>query len=849
MKTILARASYRFLLQHPWQLALALLGVALGVAVVVSIDLAKTSALNAFDRATSAVVGKATHRIIGGPGGLNESLYVRLRVDQGIYPIKPVVEGYVKAQGTTLRLYGVDPFAELAFQTGWQRSLTSRSANGAAGITRLLTEPGTVLIGQATARRLQLKTGDALNILIGTQRRTAQVIGVLMPEDAVSRQSLHNLLIADIATAQELLGRVGRLDGIDLILAEDTKALPKIKAALPEGAELITTGAGSQSVRDMTRAFYTNLSALSMLSLLVGMFLIYNTMTFMVVQRRRLIGNLRVLGVTRRQVIQFMLMEAGIIGAVGSLAGIVLGIFLGHGMLDLLTRTLHNVYFVLPAARLDLSPLWLIKGGLLGFGATLLASAKPALEATRIAPIHALARSHLESRIHRLLWRSALIGLLAAGIGVSILWLSNKSLFLGFAGMLLIVLACALLTPGVTVLLTGFLRALFGRLFGLMGRLPARSVSASLSRTGVAIAALMIAIATVIGMELMAHSFRLSVLHWLQERMDADLYIYAPMADSAGSPSALNRALTRRIRQLPGVSAVGTVRRVRIKEASGMTQVNAYEMSPQSFAGFQWTQRAVEDVWQAFARQGWVIVSEPYAYHHNLQAGDTLRLRTDRGEHTFKIAAVYRDYNAGQGIVSMSRATYDRHWQDDAFSGIWVYVEPAAQLETLKQAIYGLSQPGQVFEVRSYRAIIEASMKIFDQAFVISEVLRWLAATVAFIGVFSALMALQLERTREFGTLRALGMTPRQLGALIFSETGLMGLIAGLLALPVGTLTGLMLIFVINRRSFGWGMELAVNPAIFGQGLLLAIVAALLAGLYPAWRMANTRPAEALRAE
>jgi putative ABC transport system permease protein len=211
------------------------------------------------------------------------------------------------------------------------------------------------------------------------------------------------------------------------------------------------------------------------------------------------------------------------------------------------------------------------------------------------------------------------------------------------------------------------------------------------------------------------------------------------------------------------------------------------------------------------------------------------------------VAGVYRNYSSDRGVTTLHRRTYQHYWSDRGFSGIGVYTDPGVNLEQLRQTL--LKQATQEIQITTHRALRELSLEIFDRTFTITQVVRLLAGLVAFVGIFSALMALQLERTKELGILRALGLLPRQVRQLITAQTGLMGLVCGLVALPVGILTAVGLVYVINRRSFGWSMEFLISPTLLFQGVLLALAAALLAGFYPAWRMARIPPAEGLREE
>lgn len=849
MTPLLRRAIWRTLAHHPWQVALALLGIALGVAVVVAIDLANVSAHRAFTLATESVVGRATHWIVGGPNGLPEKVYVRLRLAHGMRSSAPIVQGTVYLPGESgkpLRLLGVDPFAEQPFR-GY---LGEVGADTQVDITALLTQPRTVTLEKTAARQLGLKKGDKLTVRVGTRLITVTIAGIFEGRTALAREGLNDLLIADIATAQELLNQIGRLSRIDLILPSDaieSGLLTWLESLLPPGAEIIAASARSQSVAEMTRAFQFNLTALSSLALLVGSFIVYNTVTFLWLQRRRLIGLLRAIGVTRRQLFMLLLMESLGLGVLGAVAGILLGIGLGEGLIGLVSRTINDLYFAVQIRDVSISLETLAKGIMLGLGITLAATLAPAQEATRVPPGTALRRSPLETQTRRWLKRAALAGgslLIGGGI---LLLIPSKSVWLGFAGLTGLQVGCALLAPVLGTFLLDFSRPLLGRGFGILGHLASRGIVASLSRTGVAMAALTLAVSATIGIGIMIDSFRFSVSQWLSTALQADIYVSIPGAEPGPASSFLGPDLIRRIAVTPGVAAISTTRRIRLEDNDGFTDIVVLQPAPQSLASFQFTEGDPEKAWHAFTQKGAVLISESYAYHHNLSLGSTLRLRTDQGPRVFTVAGVYLSYGSDRGVITLHRRTYARYWSDSGVSGISVYALPNMDLDLLRQTL--LQQAEQQVQISTHRALRELSLQIFDQTFAITEVVRLLAGLVAFAGIFSALMALQLERTKEFGILRAIGLSPRQLGWLVTSQTGLIGLVCGLLALPMGILTAVGLVYVINRRSFGWSMEFLISPGILLEGILLALAAALLAGLYPAWRMARTVPAEGLREE
>lgn len=842
---ILWRATLRGLGRRPLLLLFALLGVALGVAVVVAIDLANTSAERAFRLSARALAGRATHQAVGGPDGLDESVYRRLRLEAGVRESAPAVEGYAavpSSPGLTLRVLGVDPLAEAPFRA----YVPSPGEGGDLG--RLLTEPGACLLLPATARRLGLRPGDTLAVEIAGRPRRLVLAGVLEPTEAVAARALENLAVVDIATAQELFGTLGRLSRIDLAVPggrEGGETLARVRAILPPGATVVPADSRGETMARMTRAFQLNLTALSLLALVVGAFLIYNTLSFSVLRRRELFGALRTLGATRRQLFLLILGEAALVGAAGTLLGLLLGLALGNGLLHLVTRTINDLYFVVEVRRLAISPWSLGKGVALGLGASLAAALAPAWEAAMTAPRTVLVRSAAESRARRLLPFVAAAGALLMLAGGVLLLFPGRSLVVAFAALFALLAGYALLVPGAALLLLRLLQPIAGLLFGLLGRMATRALAASLSRTGVAAAALVVAVSATIGVGVMIGSFRLTLVQWLEDYLRADLYVAAAGPPGARPPIA--PAIVERLSALPGAALVTRARHVTLESAEEPTDLFVVDLPAAGFAGYRFRDGNPAEIRRRLLESPAVIVSEPYAYRHRLRRGEPVRLRTDAGEREFTVAGVFTDYSTDRGRVVMSRSLFELFWRDRAVDALGIYLLPGEDVGKAVAAAQRAIGGEQMLTVYSNADLRQASLATFDRTFAITAVLRLLAVIIAFVGILNALMAMQIERARELAVLRANGLTPRQLWLLVSAETGLLGLLAGLLALPLGALQALVLIQVINRRSFGWTLQSAFEPAIFLQAMALALAAALLAGLYPAWRMARTPPALALR--
>jgi putative ABC transport system permease protein len=870
---LLWRAAWRQGARRPGQLALAVVGVALGVAVVVAVDLAAGSAGRAFELSARAVSGRATHQVVAGPAGLPDGLFVKLAVEAGV-TAAPIVEDWVvlarppgrpapaaaapRGRGGTFHLLGVDPFSE-----GPLRPYLAAAAPGArpADLSPLLLDSAACLLPAAAARELGLRAGDRFWVRAGGDLRPLRLAGTIEPAGAEAGSAFADLLVMDVAAAQELLGRQGRLDRIDLLLpataAPGAATAPRIAALLPPGAQLLPAAGRARAALEMTRGFRTNLTALSLLALLCGAFLIYNTMTFSVVQRRPLLGTLRALGVTRGQVLALVLGEAAALAALGTGLGLASGVLLARGLLRLVTRTLNDLYFVVAVRDLALEPASFFAGAAIGIGATLAAALAPALEAALTPPRAVLSRSLLEARLRRALPRATALGgglvllgglLLAAPAGPPGAG-GGRGLALAFGGLTAIAVGCALLAPAATVGLMRLLRAPLGALFGYRGRMAAGGVIASLSRTAVAIAALMVAVSVTVGIGVMIDSFRRTVVDWLGGSLQSDLYVSAPAGYGGFGGAPIAAELADRAAAVPGVAAVHRVRRVELASPSGPIRLLAVDADRRRFDGFELLEGDRESLWREVAQGGQAMVSEPYSRRHQVHAGGEVRLPTAAGERSFRVAGVYYDYSSDLGLVLISRRTYLRCWRDPLLSGFSLDLARGAGAGPTARLLRLALGPERPLVIRSRRALERLSLEIFDRTFLITGVLRLLAGLVAAIGVLAALTALELERAREIGVLRAAGVTPGQVWQLITAQTGLMGLAAGLMSLPVGLVLSAIMVYIVNRRSFGWTLRLEVSPAVLAEALLLAVAAALAAGLYPAWRMARIRPALALREE
>lgn len=843
--TSLFVSSWRFFKKHPWQLWMTLLSIALGSAVMIAVDLANNSARDSFTESVQTISGRMTHRIVSSnKHGIEEQFYTHLRTKLGYRKSAPIVEGDLIIQGEQYQLIGIDIFAEPLFSGGKAGSEDDFSVKTNT-FMQLLVKPNSVIVAHNSGERLGMQIDQPFELSVNGKRQSINPIG-FFPE--AQNAALDNFLLTDISTAQEILEKFGSLDRIDLILNDDeaSQLSANLSTRTPEDLTLKTLQNEKNALQQMTAAFRTNLTAMSLLAMLVGAFLVYNTMTFSVLQRRQQFAVERMLGVTGGQIFLHILIEAMVLGLIGSLLGIVLGVFLGQGLLVLITRTINDLYTAVDLNVLLLQPMLIIKGIGIALLTVFIATLAPAWEAAKVQPAIVNRSSELELHFNRLMPWLVIIGLFLVILSGVLLLSFERSLFGGFVALFLMVIGYSLWIPLFVSLL---LRLFSSKNANLLWSMATRGIQASLSRTNLAIIALAIAVSATVGVGIMITSFRSTVSDWLETTLQSDIFISANRNSSSSERGKLDEFWLEEIRQLSSIESISTGRTSKVTVDGVPTPVFVLNPGQHGHTGFKLLQGNLETAWKRYLTGEVVLVSEPFAYHHKLSVGDHFQLTGDANQNlNFEIGAIYQDYSATQGMLVMPPALYHKHWDDHSISSIGLMLEDGVNIKDVREQLSLMAKRSSgAVKIRSNKEVRDISLEVFDRTFAITNVLKLLVILVAFVGVFSALMALFIEKGREFAVLRATGLTPQQLTKMVLLQTGIIGLLAGLLALPLGWAMSEILINVINQRSFGWTMSRSFPPIIIVQALLLSIGAALLAGLYPVRRISQISISQGLR--
>ena len=856
-------------LQRPYRALLSIAGVALGVLASVGIGTANMQVLRSFEQGVTTVAGPATLEIAGHDLGVDESAITAVRAIEGVVSAAPVIEESVvvaqgEPRGQALQILGLDLLAEVGM-----RGFEIPQANTEVALEALLA-PDALYLGRQVAADWNLGVGSIVEVTAGGRLVRLRVVGLI--HNQAARSSLWDrLAIMDIAAAQLLFQSIGRLDRIELVTTPDRPLddiVASVRAVLPPHLVVQRPAQRTKQVENMVWAFQLNLSVMSWVGLLVGMFLIYNTIAFAVAQRRREIGIYRALGMTARRVAGLFLVEAGLLGLLGGLLGGLGGVWLARILVSLVSRTITDLYAPVASGGLTLSMdmlafMAVAKGVLLGTVVSMVGALGPSVEAGRTVTVRALAPGDYEST-HQL--RAGLCGwvslvlLVVAGL-CSLMGPVGDLPFFGYLATICLLGALSSLAPlciqavgmrhprqeSKTMMLGGSLRLI-----------AADQAARHPGRNAVTVSALMVGLSIMIGVAVMVRSFRDTVEIWVDETVMADL-IVAPQSwlqgKQAGQASrALPGTWRSTLSAIDGIAAVDTLREVYVDVAGQPVALVSRDLRLHAQRSrYLMLHGDSSAALQRAAETGGVLLSEVLANRLRLYDGDKVSITTPAGPTAASVEGIFYDYATDGGKIVMDRTWYQRQWHDDRVTVFSIYLAAGADAEHVRQSIMthvagldGVTVPPLVIRNHELRQEI---LEIFDRSFLLTYVLEAIAVLVAILGIVNTLVTAVLERRREFATLRALGASTRQVERLVLWEAAYLGLIGAVLGVVGGLLLALVLIHVINKQSFGWTIQMTVPGGVILQAVGIALTAALVAGYWPARWAARQPVVEGLREE
>jgi putative ABC transport system permease protein len=844
------RLTFRHFQQDPFRTLATLLGVSLGIALVVAIRLSSEAALSSFENSVDLLAGRADLSLTQNGESFSEDLLRQLGPtrDQGL--MIPLIKDKMAPASNPqdlLTVLGTDLLKDgLVRDTRLlgpdQKPLQWRD------LLQILPEPDAVFLTQKYADRHGIKAGDSVDFLIEDQWQRLKVEG-LLADQGTGKALDGALAMMDIAAAQKVFGKIGKLDEIQWV-SNSPGARDELEASLqkqlPASFQIQRPSQRNGQIEKMLRAFKANLLALALVSLLVGAFLVYNSMSIAVLRRLQEISALRTLGFTQGQVLKLILLEALCLSLAGACAGMVLGRAMAQQALALVGGTMSSLYLYSPLEnRIPLDTdtwIWVLAG----VAVISLASLPPALLAAKIPPSLSTRKGYLEGAFHPVSNRLAFFAG-AAWLGAALLTRLAAWGGLpvgGYAAAFGLLMGAALFTPLFLRFFCATGEKFAGIWFPAEGWLALRNLISGLGRSSVAVAALVMGVALMVSVAVMVGSFRSTVILWLDQTLKADIYL-RPASDQAGKlESFFSPDTIKAVVSSGGVLAVERLRGIPYDWHGKELYLAAFDLDVLQKYGnlvFKTKGRAQNFLSQIQKTPG-VIISEPLQLKDGLDAGEPFLLQTPSGPVSLPIVAVYYDYSNDRGTVILDRGLFARLFHDDHVNGLAVYLKPGLDAEAARGLILkNLPKGAQVF-ARSNANLKKEVLRVFDQTFAITYAMEAIAVLVAVLGILTTLTALILERSQEIAILRYVGATRGQVRRTLLWEAGWMGLVGISLGLGVGLLLALLLIDVINVQSFGWTIQWQAPWVFLGKALVLVWVATLLAGIYPAF-LASRLPA------
>lgn len=812
-RALLDAAALGPLRQAPGRTLLAILAIALGVALGFSVYLINRVAADEVQLASRSLFGMADLSVQAPGLGFDEALYPQLAAIPGIAVASPVVEAQARLPGRdrSLKLVGIDPFRAAKLQP----ALATAAATASQG-DGLLAEDA-VWLSPAAAQAFGLGVGDTLEIQVALDAIPLRVAGLLPAGEY--RQPLGML---DIGTAQWRLDRLGRVDRVDLRLeagADPVQVQSAIRALLPPGVRLTTPGEASDDAVRLSRAYRSNLTALALVALFTGGFLVYATQSLAVARRRREIALLHAMGMTVREQLAAALLSGAIVGTLGAAAGVVLGIFVARAGLAAFGADLGAGYFRGIAPQLAVHPVEVIVFFALGVAAALVATLGPAREAASVPAAAALKAGDEAPVAARRQGRIAVV-LAIAAVGALLLPPLEGIALPGYTAIACLLLAAVFLAPTLSHLAFDRLPAAGPAWL----QIATAQLRGTARRSTVSIAAVLVSFSLMVAMAIMVYSFRNSLDDWMQRILPADLYV---RAGSSGLTSFLDADAQAVIRGVEGIARVDFVRfqDVALPGPGLPLTIIARPVDESSADGILPIRRRDPQP----APDGTVPVwaSEAALDLRGLDVGTVFELPLGGRTVQASVRGLWRDYERPGGSIVMPRDVFVRYTGDTRATTAALWLERGAEPDAVAARIQVALQRGGDYEVAVPREIRRLSLRVFDRTFAVTYLLEAVAVLIGLFGISASTSSQVLARRGEFGMLRHLGVTRGEIGRMLAVEGAALGAVGVVTGLVVGGVVSLILIYVVNRQSFHWTMDVHVPWLLLGvlSGVLVAAAA------------------------
>ena len=851
MLGLLSKISWRHVARHRLRTALTFFGIALGVAVVVAIAVVNRSLTTSFQSTIEQIAGKAVLQVANGEGGIAESLYPIIRDTAGVRDAAAAVEGFlpvIGAPGERLYIYGVDLLTDFAIRE-------HQFTEGKFGFDQALdfiARADSIAVTESLSQRLNLPVGATI-VLPTSRGKREFTVRALLKEEGTAAVFGGSFALMDLPVAQRTFGKEGKLDIVDLTVEEDQSieaVRQRLRERLQGAAAVERPRERGEQIELLLTSFRVGLFFVSLIALFVGFFLIYNTVSVSVIQRKKEFGTLRCLGMKRSELLRLIVTEALLLSLAGSLLGALLGWFLARAALVAVGETVGNLFSLMDLARGDFTLRESVIALGSGVAVAVLAALHPAVEAMRVSPLeNARQAAWQPSRRGHKFWTNR-VAILSFIVSPALLWIAPKvhgsveKFSVGVAGMLIFLVGLAALCPALISFAARPLRQLKSGMPGFSWvelRLASDSLQRSPIRSGITVATMVISLAAIFTIAAFVNSVRGSLLAWIDQMVTADLIVSSGARTAGPRNVPLREDLLPELRKIPGIQVIDLYRLVRSSYQGKPVLIESF--SARDSASVRTLPMAEGDGARALRQMAegkGVIVSESFRSKFGVGSGERLELSTPSGKASFPVLGVYIDYSSDSGSVLLDRALYKKYWRDELLDAFDLWLEPGADERKIIQTIK--ERHGEQYQlfISTHGELRDAVVRIMEQSFVVNYAVEIVAVIVAIFSVINALLASVLDRTREIGVLRAIGATQAQVRRMVVAEAGWMGLLGGLLGLFAGTVMAYHHVVYNTKELTGWTFQFFYPYDVAALSVIAAVLLCLLAGYAPAKQAAST---------
>jgi putative ABC transport system permease protein len=865
MWSLLRTVSARRLIEHPIRTLLTIVGIALGVASFVSVQMILHTMTDSFSSMIDSISGKAKLQITGGETGVDDSIYDILQKKDangrlpvpGLRAALPTMQIVTKYQGERLMILAVDLLND--------KEARDYKMTGPGGVEitdplEFLNSKDSLMLNVEFAKKRNIALDSRIELLTAKGRKSFVVRGYL---DAVGAATTYGgaFALMDIYSAQIVFEKPGRFDTIDLVLepnAGPEQVKTGVEALLGGKFDVQRPAQRNEGVDSMLYDIRQGLTIMAMVVLLMGGFIVYNTVTTLVYQRMREIGILRMVGVTRSSIARLFVFEAGLLGLIGTTIGVFGGYWIGRVTILNYMSSVSNIFVPVNVNYAAFDWKMVLRGATIGLGVSLAGGLWPAIRATRITPLEVLhfkpSLSNLGTRYRIVspIFRWVAVGALCGGyVLLALNWTAlNHVAALQLAMLSLIVFGIAL-TPLFMRVFFRFLTRATARMKNPLARLAAENILRDLGRSAMTVAAFMVALAVMFEIYLFMNSMQTEIKTWMDEVLTADLLVTSSSSFATRSSVPMSDDLTAQFKGVPGVADVVQLRSMfNDYDHARILLVGVNYAHRVNRSRFHFPEKYDEAAVQAFSRDEGVFISENLvARHPQLRGAKTIELSTPEGRAPLPILGVIVDYTFETGTLLINRGLFMKTFKDALVDTFQIYAQPGANIENLRHAIENLLGAEFNLYVLTNREFKHSILGAIDQLFALAVSLEILTLIISLIGIVNNLMANVIDHTREIGVLRSLGATRLQVATIYFMQSGLLGLSGALVGMFIGYGLGWIHMTRLSKMLTGWSMGMHFSLGLIAIVFFGSIAVSVVAGLFPARKAAGLPLREALKYE